>query len=66
MEENSLSCYVKQSVEPMLKEVKPYRNVITDNAIDPKTLKKEIYKDKENVREISTRSKPSERQQSIY
>ena len=46
-EENGLGWYVKQSVEALLKEER-YR-IITDKAVDPKTLKKEIYIERENI-----------------
>ena len=40
MKKNSHGWYVKQSGEPMLKEVECYRIVETNKAVDPKTLKK--------------------------
>ena len=48
MEENSFSWCVERSVEPTLKVVECYSIVITDKAVDPKTLRKQIYKEKEN------------------
>lgn len=40
MEENRHGWYVKQSGKSRLKEVERYRIVLTNKAVDPKTLKK--------------------------
>ena len=48
MEENRLGWYVKQSVETIIKVEERYRTVIIDKEVDSKTLRKEIYKEKEN------------------
>ena len=46
---------MKQSLEPMLKEVMYCGIVITDDAVDPKTLKTQLERE-EHARSVSERS----------